>query len=693
MKRAVSVLISMLIIAGAITAAPVGVLAAKNRVSLKKKSATLMIRVKNGKTVRGTTKIKLNKLKGVKLKRVTFKSSNKKVAVVSAKGKVTAKSKGTAKITVRVRYNFKKKSHTKVCRFKVKVKDDRAVAPAPTRETSPIESTEPISADESVKALNDPPEISGKNDAFSDKAFLKKLSAFSNKLYSMSAKDEAENYSMSPVSIYMALAMLYSIGDEGVKSDIEKLAGMSDSDIAETGELFKSLVKKADVNGTTVNQLYLTNSIWLDNNIKTNEDVLKKLAEELYCQAFQAPFAEKNDVANNAVQEYVKRKTNGLIDRNFELDPFTVFALINTLYFKDIWSLEKEELSTGQRYFNASSGLKSCEFLTGEYIRGRAEENDVSYYFYTKTASGYKIKFILPKSGKTLKEAMSPENLDEVNLAAYNENGGDVGEHYTRCIFPSFKLENETPLKKIFESNNVLSHAFNSYLSPLTGSELCVSDIKHRTVIDVNKKGVEGAAVTIIAGKNAAFIRPETRIYHDFVLNRAFGFIITDPSDVILFEGQVTDPSPKTKAIAQGEPDFSLRFGVYGQSSFDSKTGELVKTKDVINRSPEEFRTLLALSDEQKAEIGKALDKLDITSYPDSFDPYSDGENSVRSSPSVTLVLRVGGKTVTCNDIAISGEGRTEKGRLFLETVGKIESILTSSAEWKALPDYEALYY
>ena len=138
---------------------------------------------------------------------------------------------------------------------------------------------------------------------------------------------------------------------------------------------------------------------------------------------------------------------------------------------------------------------------------------------------------------------MAPESLNKINNRTdYKFKEGNT-EHYTRCIFPSFKIESETPLTKIFQENNYLQTAFYKFDSPLTKDPLCVSEIKHNTVIDVNKKGVEGAAVTIITlDKASAMIGPVKKVYHDFVLDKNFGFIITDPSGVTLFEGQVYNP-------------------------------------------------------------------------------------------------------------------------------------------------------
>ncbi|MDE6060358.1 MAG: serpin family protein, partial [Clostridia bacterium] len=61
-------------------------------------------------------------------------------------------------------------------------------------------------------------------------------------------------------------------------------------------------------------------------------------------------------------------------------------------------------------------------------------------------------------------------------------------------------------------------------------------NIQHVTDLTVNKKGIEGAAVTVIKGAMSS--RP-AEIKLDFVIDKAFGFIITDRDNVTLFSGVV----------------------------------------------------------------------------------------------------------------------------------------------------------
>lgn len=91
-------------------------------VKLSKSSVTLKITKNGKKTAYGTKTIKVKKSKDIKIQKVTYKSANKKIATVSKKGKITAKRKGSTKITVTVTYKKGKRKETEklVCKVKVK---------------------------------------------------------------------------------------------------------------------------------------------------------------------------------------------------------------------------------------------------------------------------------------------------------------------------------------------------------------------------------------------------------------------------------------------------------------------------------------------------------------------------------------------------------------------------------------------
>ena len=159
--------------------------------------------------------------------------------------------------------------------------------------------------------------------------------------------------------------------------------------------------------------------------------------------------------------------------------------------------------------------------------------------------------------------------------------------------------------------------------------------------------------------------------------------------------GDSTEDIPYVPDLPEEMPShfqFSLVWGTYGISSYDSQTGELIKTTDATN--PEDYKTTLSLSREQKEEIYRLIYELDVGRYPEKYNPFPD----YGSDPSYTIILSVydgvGVKNIECREIAIPDGVFTmdAKAKAFIETYRAIRDILTESEEWQALPEYENFY-
>lgn len=142
-------------------------------------------------------------------------------------------------------------------------------------------------------------------------------------------------------------------------------------------------------------------------------------------------------------------------------------------------------------------------------------------------------------------------------------------------------------------------------------------------------------------------------------------------------------------AVVPDDFAFALTWNCYGISSYDSRTGKLVKTTDTTN--PDDYVTYYQLTDQDKEYIYNLIAPLDVGSYPDVYDP----QNGM-SFPSMTLVLTVycngTQKTIRAQNIALSFTSKDKKGQAFLSVCEAICNRLTATEEWNALPEYEKFY-
>lgn len=359
----------------------------------------------------------------------------------------------------------------------------------------------------------------------------------------------AENFAVSPVSIYMALALAAECS--GGETRQELLAALRlpyETLRTDFQYLYRSLSQKFETGEVTVG-----NSVWVNENTQVNADCLDALSEQYYCYSYSADFQNDNAEANRAVRRFVKEQTNGLIDKDFALAPETYFTLINTLYLKDTWNMFGNDLSfteSEQPFSEASGTTRMQKFLQSYYITGRPYEGESFTSFYAATEHGYRIKFILPRDGYSLEDVFTSENLSLVNdITDYNGFDDENKIHYyTRCLFPEFHAVYDRDIKELLQSNFGINGLFDpktcdlsALLSPsgMTDGNAYCGEVRHVTDLTVNRKGIEGAAVTVEPGAGDPGPDEYTEVYLDFAVNKPFGFIIADSYGTTLFSGTV----------------------------------------------------------------------------------------------------------------------------------------------------------
>ena len=72
------------------------------------------------------------------------------------------------------------------------------------------------------------------------------------------------------------------------------------------------------------------------------------------------------------------------------------------------------------------------------------------------------------------------------------------------------------------------------------GERIVCQRIQHVAKLKVDRKGIEGAAVTVVVDAPTS---PELieEVLYDMVIDRAFGYVLTDPYGTILFTGVVNN--------------------------------------------------------------------------------------------------------------------------------------------------------
>lgn len=277
-------------------------------------------------------------------------------------------------------------------------------------------------------------------------------------------------------------------------------------------------------------------------------------------------------------------------------------------------------------------------------------------------------------------------------LCACQENGGnesDLGTASTESV--KLAVENESgEYKQVTCGNTITTIHFDDGKS----YSFMYGNSVEMTNILINLDYAEGTMCDCLPEYTV-----DTEYGTGYGINLTEGYARFDGGQVDLTQAQIdklkeiilwAKQEAENTSSATPQYTFSLTWGTYGISSYDSKSGTLIKTKDATN--PEEYKTNLKLTEQQYSAIWKLIEGLDIESYPDEYNPHGRGV----SLPYMTIVLSVKSenldKTITVAETIASYETNDAKGQKFLDVCKGIENILTETDEWKALPEYEFLY-
>ena len=363
---------------------------------------------------------------------------------------------------------------------------------------------------------------------------------------------KSDNLAVSPVSVYMALSIAAECAAGQTREEIVNALGVPYDTLKRDFEkLYRSLIaERTTQNGGLISKLSLTNSLWLNSGIESfsaKDLCVKSLSENYYCHSYSADFTNDNENANLALKQFVKKQTNNLINRDFNISNSASFILMNTLYLKDLWNYEGRDLTftPGKYDFKATDGaVKSLKLLRSYYTLGRSYESRTFTHYYALTSTGYKIKFILPKEGYSVADVFTAENIEEVNtIDTYNAyDHENLLRYHTRCLFPEFKASFDKNVRSILEEKFGVSLMFDAARSDFGSiSDLphYCSEVRHVTSLKVDRKGIEGAAVTVEPMSGAPGPDEYTDVYEDFVIDGAFGYMITDRYDTVIFAGVI----------------------------------------------------------------------------------------------------------------------------------------------------------
>ncbi|MDE5546655.1 MAG: hypothetical protein K2I88_04240 [Anaeroplasmataceae bacterium] len=407
-----------------------------------------------------------------------------------------------------------------------------------------VENNKMNSAVHLLKQVIEPKDKENPSDSYAE--FCDTVNIFSGELASLAVEElgSSENTVMSPVSLFSALALAVECSDGASRQQILDAMGMDYATLALNYEKLYQEINRVGfyADDPSKTKCKLTNSIWLDKNAVFKETGLNNLANHYYSYSHSLDM-KKIDYVNRYIKAFISKQTDGFLKPDFSISKDTIFLLMNTLYLKDVWqSTGKEIKLTDAKYdFTNADGSKiTKKLMMGKYILGKAYEQEEYREFYTSTSSGYKVHFIVPKEEYDIDQIFTSEVISALCKREYEKENEEAKERYfTRVLFPEFQAESSLHLEEILTKLGIsdIFHIETSDFSNLSDGKLVCNGVSQSAKLVVNRKGIEGGAVTFFEGAGAPGPSEVKEIYYDFVVDRSFGYVITNSKGINLFSG------------------------------------------------------------------------------------------------------------------------------------------------------------
>ncbi|MEN9239768.1 MAG: serpin family protein [Thermostichales cyanobacterium SZTDM-1c_bins_54] len=339
------------------------------------------------------------------------------------------------------------------------------------------------------------------------------------------------NRIVSPISAYLALAMLYNGAAGTTQQAMAQALHISGIPIETINRQAQGTLERLNAGTDAQIQLQLANSLWLNQGIPIRPAFVAASQRFYGAEVRTLPF---DLAALEAINGWAREKTSGKIPGILDaIDSRGIAYLLNAVYFKGNWTRAFQPQLTQPQPFTLANGETISHPLMSQ----------MGSFAYLETDLFQAVRLPYGESGAVTMTVVLPKgNLEEfyrqLNPGTWKTWQEQFQEKLGSLKLPRFQTEATFDLKPMLAQLGMeIAFTGAADFSALTPEPAAVSRVIQKTFLEVNETGTEAAAVTAIGvARLAAPIDTFT-----MVVDRPF-FLVIGTAEEILFMGDVRDP-------------------------------------------------------------------------------------------------------------------------------------------------------
>lgn len=375
-----------------------------------------------------------------------------------------------------------------------------------------------------------------------DKELVESNNKFGFNVFKEISKDEKDkNVFISPLSISMALTMTYNGARDNTKAEMSKVLeyeGIDDDKINHGYKALNSYLENIDKNI----ELNVGNSIWVKEGKDINKEFININKNTFGAKVDNLDFSKASSV--DKINSWIEKSTNKMIKDMLKgpISSDVIMYLINAIYFKGDWQDPFDKNSNVTDEFTNSKGEKSKVDFMRKFANSDkifyGEKEDFKTIKMPYDSGKVSMYAVLPKEGLDIDSFINTLDIDKWN--SIKKSIGKEKEA-VNVSFPKFQIKYGTKELKEPLMDLGMKDAFSRIANFDGISEYTrISSVLHQAKIEVNEKGSEAAAATIVEMMETTMLIIEDP--KEFIANRPFMFIMEDEeSGTILFMGKLEE--------------------------------------------------------------------------------------------------------------------------------------------------------
>ncbi len=355
---------------------------------------------------------------------------------------------------------------------------------------------------------------------------------------------EGKNIFFSPWSISSALAITYEGARNATADEIRSVFHFPASyDTLRQGYLELSNGLNSGNSGVTLNT---ANALWAEKTYPFLQNYITTADQYYSAKTTNLDFLTKPEESRQIINTWVEEKTKNRIKNLIPeggIDPTTVLAITNAIYFKGTWVKQFDTAKTIEDDFVLDDG-------TTVKVPMMVRTDEDAMYWYTETddlqvlgmpythtkGNGLSMLVLLPKENDlgTIEASLSAQSLASLNQSLTYQR--------VKITFPRFKMETTYNLADMLSVMGMPSAFDGADLSGMDGTRsLFIDEIYHKAFVEVNEEGTEAAAATAVVVNRSMAPGEQIPVFR---ADHPFLFLIQDnDTGNILFMGRMMNPA------------------------------------------------------------------------------------------------------------------------------------------------------